>query len=314
MLTHFDASAVRESERFSYWHEEVCRNFCRAETRPFRAGSFNAHLSRTSLGCIQLSHIDCEPLRYERASSDVRTAPSDDFLLSVLCQGEGHLKQHGRLALQRPGDVVIYDTAQAFLYEFPERYQMVLLKIPRRAMLARVPEVERMTALVISGQTPLGGLAASMVRNAATLDLIDGAAAAKVGTSIIDVVSAAMDVELAGAGTAPDRHALLYQRAQDYMRANLDDPELDVESISAALYVSSSTLARLFASHGTTVMRWLWDERLDMGHRFLIEGRAKQVTEVAMTCGFSSFSHFSRSFKARFGQSPNKLMRGGDSP
>ena len=72
MLTHFDASTVRESERFSYWHEEICRNFCRAETTPVRPGAFNAHLSRTSLGCIQLSHIDCEPLRYERASADVR--------------------------------------------------------------------------------------------------------------------------------------------------------------------------------------------------------------------------------------------------
>ena len=316
MLTHFDASTVRESERFSYWHEEICRNFCRAETTPVRPGAFNAHLSRTSLGCIQLSHIDCEPLRYERACADVRSAPSDDFLLSVLCEGEGRLEQRGRTALQRPGDLVVYDTARSFSYAFPERYRMVLLKIPRRAMLARVPEVERMTSMVIDGKTPLGGLAASMVRNAATLDLVDGAAAAKVGASIIDVVSAAMDVELAGTGAVPDRRTMLLRRAQDHIRANLDDPELDVDRIAAVLCVSSSTLARFFSSHGTTVMRWLWEQRLEAAHRALVEGRARQVTEVALSCGFSSFSHFSRSFKARFGHSPHTLIgsRGATAP
>lgn len=312
MLTHFDASTVRESDRFAYWQEEICRSFCRSGTKPLRAGMFNAHLSATTLGSIQLSYVDCEALKYERGPSDVRAAPSDDFLLSVLCEGEGRLEQLGRRALQRPGDVVVYDTAQPFSYEFPEHYGLVLLKIPRRAMLARVPEVERMTALVINGQTPLGALAASMIRNAAGLDLVDGAAAAKVGTSIIDVVSAVMDVQLAGAGAPTDRHAVLLQRAQAYMRAHLDDPELDVDRIAAALYVSSSTLARLFAGQGTTVIRWLWEERLNTAHRALIEGRVKQVTEAAMTCGFSSFSHFSRSFKARFGESPNKLMRAGE--
>src|SRR5258706_4766908 len=150
-MIQFDAATVRESERFAFWHEEICRTFCRAESRPLERKTFDARLIRASLGCLELSDIDCDATRYERQASDVRGAPSDDFLLSVLRAGEGQLGQGGRDANQRPGDVVIYDTARAFLYEFPEHYRMVLLKIPRRAMLARVPEAERLTAMVIGG-------------------------------------------------------------------------------------------------------------------------------------------------------------------
>jgi len=312
MLTYFDASTVREGERFAYWHEEICRNFCRAESTPVAAERFDASLSRTELGTVQISQIECAPLRYQRAPSDVRSAPSDDFLLSLLLDGEGHLEQHGHHARQQVGDVAIYDTAQPFVYQFPDRYRMALLKVPRRAMLARVPTAEQLPSLLISGQTALGALAGNMIRNAAALDL-DGPAAAKVGASIVDVIAAAMDVEFGGMAPVNGRHASLLARAQSHIRSHLDDPELDVESIAAALSVSTSTLARLFAGAGTTVMRWLWDERLATSHRVLVEGRARQVTEVALSCGFSSFSHFSRSFKARYGQSPNTLMKSGRS-
>lgn len=311
MPTHFDATTVRESERIAYWHEEMCRNFCRAESRQVRRRPFDARLTNSALGSIQVSSIDCEPMRYQRAPGDIRVSPSDDFLLSVLTGGVGQIEQQGRISLQSEGDVVIYDTAQPFIYEFLDRYQMVLLKVPRRAMLARVPEAERLTALKISGQTPLGSLAATMIRNATALDLQDGVASAKVGASIIDVIAAAMDVSFADLARPTDRHASLLRKAQEYIRCHLDDPELGVERIAAALYVSSSTLARAFATSGTTVMRWLWDERLAAGHRALLEGRAKQVTEVALGCGFSSFSHFSRSFKARYGHSPNTLIKPG---
>jgi len=309
MHKHFDTSTVRESDRFAFWHEELCRNFCRADSIQVRSEPFDARLTKSELGSISVSSIDCEPMRYQRAPGDICISPSEDFLLSVLTGGVGQIEQQGRTSLLREGDVVMYDTAQPFVYEFANRYRMVLLKVPRRAMLARAPDAEHRTALAISGRTPLGGLAGTMIRSAAELDLEDGVAAARIGASIIDVIAAAMDVSFADTAPTAGRQASLLFKAQAYIRSHLDDADLGVERIAAAMHVSSSTLARLFACSGTTVMRWLWDERLSAAHRALLEGRAKQVTEVALSCGFSSFSHFSRSFKARYGHSPNTMIK-----
>lgn len=309
-MIHFDSSAVGKNDRFAFWLDEICRNYCRTDTQRLRGDDFLARLSRSALGCLEISNISCEPLRYERSADDLRRAPSDDFLLSLMVEGEGRLSQAGRDALQRPGGVVVYDTARPFSYEFPAPYRMYLLKVPRAALLARVPQADRLTAMVIGGDSALGELAGGMIRNAAALQLReDTPAAARIGMSIVDVIGAAMDVELGSHDQPVDRRTSLLKRAKDYIQCHLDDPDLDIDRIAAALFVSPSTLGRVFTADGTTVIRWLWGQRLAAGHRMLTEGRASLVTEVALSCGFSSFSHFSRAFKALYGVSPNTLMR-----
>ncbi|MNN89811.1 Transcriptional activator NphR [compost metagenome] len=93
------------------------------------------------------------------------------------------------------------------------------------------------------------------------------------------------------------------------MVANLDDAEMNIERIARTHNVTSRTINRLFALDGTTAIRWLWQQRLNASHKALCEGRFKQVTDAALNCGFSDFSHFSRSFKKAFGVCPHTLIQ-----
>lgn len=310
MNDDFDTRAFAPLERFAYWHDEVCRHYCRTDSRPRHQGDLVARVRRRAIGCLEVSEIGCDAMSYQRSAPDVRQSPSDDFLLSVLLEGRAELSQEGRHAVQRPGSWLLYDTSRPFNYAFAEPYRLVMLKIPRAALLARLPPVERLTSIALDGDSPLEALAAGMVRQALQLELPrHSPAAARVGTSIIDVAAAALELRLLGNGGPGSRHTSLRQRAKDHMLAHLEDTELDVDRIAQALSVSPRTLSRAFTAEGTTVIRWLWAQRLSASHRALCEGRASQVTEVAMTCGFSSFSHFSRAFKAAFGASPRTLMR-----
>ena len=69
------------------------------------------------------------------------------------------------------------------------------------------------------------------------------------------------------------------------------------------------TLYRLFAAEGTTPIRWLWQQRLAASFKALTEGKVTQVTDAALSHGFSDVSHFSRTFRATFGQSPRMFKR-----
>jgi len=59
----------------------------------------------------------------------------------------------------RPGDSALYDAARPFSLEFGERYRGLTLKVPRAVLSARLPDIEKLMALRLSGESKLGALA-----------------------------------------------------------------------------------------------------------------------------------------------------------
>jgi AraC family transcriptional activator of tynA and feaB len=310
MQTQYDSVLRQDKDQFAYWLELICRHFPRATGVRDNTAPFSGHLERSVLGAVEVSDIRCSSLKYERGRQDQLKDDCEDFLVSMLVEGRARIEQCGRAAMQEPGDFVLYDAARPFVYEFPTNYQMMLVKIPRKTLLCRLPNAERLTAVKFSSTSPLGGLASMMVRSAAGLDLPgQSSCSAKVGSSLIDILTASFETELQGDNDLVDRQAAILKRAKDYIRAHMDDSDLDVEMIASAVHVSSRTLSRAFASEGISVIRWLWRERLSASHTVLSEGRASQVADVALGCGFVSGSHFSRMFKATYGVLPHTLLR-----
>lgn len=71
--------------------------------------------------------------------------------------------------------------------------------------------------------------------------------------------------------------------------------------------ISRSYLYKIFAN-GPSVMEHLRHRRLEAAREMLERGLVKHsMTSVAMTCGFSSSSEFSRLFKKHFGISPSQV-------
>ena len=96
--------------------------------------------------------------------------------------------------------------------------------------------------------------------------------------------------------------------AVNMMRANVDAP-LPIPAIAATVGCSTRQLERLFSAHlGETPGVFYRNIRLDRG-RNLLATTDLSITEVCTACGFESSTHFSRSFKARFGIVPTRLRQ-----
>lgn len=85
-----------------------------------------------------------------------------------------------------------------------------------------------------------------------------------------------------------------------------EDPELKVDTIAASLCMSQRQLLRkLKAILAMTPVEYLRHYRLDKARTLLLQGLP--ASRVAVDVGFSTHSHFSKSFKSQFGCPPSEF-------
>ncbi len=99
-------------------------------------------------------------------------------------------------------------------------------------------------------------------------------------------------------------------RAIDHVLGHLDEP-LRLADVSAAARMSPFHFHRVFqAVVGETVADFVKRLRLEKALYLMSHARRWSLTRIALSCGFSSSSDFSRSFRQRFGTAPSKFDLG----
>ncbi len=90
-----------------------------------------------------------------------------------------------------------------------------------------------------------------------------------------------------------------------YIDANLGD-DITVEDLCNAANVSRYYLCHIFKNTvGITISQYVLLRRINLAKEML-QGAELSISDVAMKCGFSSFSYFSRKFKEAEGCSPRE--------
>lgn len=111
----------------------------------------------------------------------------------------------------------------------------------------------------------------------------------------IDDISPSMNFGSAQTGITRD--------VQEYIRQNLSDPNLCVQSIADSVGLSENYLGALFKREtGQTLHKVIVDLRIERA-KYLLLNKCR-VPEVAQRCGFSSTGYFHSVFKKQTGFSP----------
>jgi AraC family transcriptional regulator len=93
--------------------------------------------------------------------------------------------------------------------------------------------------------------------------------------------------------------------AIDHVVSHLDEP-LRLEDVSRAALLSPFHFHRVFrALVGVTLAEFVKRLRLEKALFMMVHAPRPSLTKIALSCGFSSSSDFSRCFRQRFGVSPS---------
>jgi AraC family transcriptional regulator len=96
-------------------------------------------------------------------------------------------------------------------------------------------------------------------------------------------------------------------RAVDYITRNLDGP-LRLEDVAEAACFSPYHFHRIFSAlMGETLASFIKRVRLERAVYLLSHRKRTTLTEIALACGFSSMSDFSRVFRAHYGVAPSRF-------
>ncbi|MFD3335956.1 helix-turn-helix domain-containing protein [Streptomyces sp. NPDC058700] len=233
--------------------------------------------------------------------------------LGMHLRGSVTVVRQGAVSLLKPNDLVFCDPARHHRLRFGDDCAMVFFRIPRCFLGVTEPELERVLGVPVNGGEGLGALVADFLSALAPdTESSRPALGDRHARTAVHLLSVLL-VELLEADTRDDPAdastvgSETLSRIRTYIDVHLMDPDLAPESIARAHHISVRYLHKLFQNDGTTVSQWVRRRRLESCRIEL--GRSDRrftVASVAHRWGFTSPSHFSRTFRGAYGMSPRE--------
>ena len=259
---------------------------------------------------LRLSVIRSHALGINRLAHEPHHRSQDNYLGVILLSGNYLLEQNGRETFLNPGDMAVYDATRPHRIQCTRAFSKLIITIPRPMLRDRLAGVEHCTALRIPGDSGIGAVAASFIRTAAQQ-------AVTLDTNQFDALSEhSLDLfTLALASVRPQDYnlsrsrSLALHRVKDYVVQHLANSTLDTTMVAVGTGLSARYINDLFHDENTSLMRYVWQRRLENCRRDLLDPSRSghRISEVALRWGFNDLSHFSRAFKLRFGCAAREL-------
>ena len=274
-------------------------------------GPFEAELRRCTLDgyVLDVLDVDAPPHVVVRSSEHIAHRAVTEHLIIFQLAGSSEFSQAGASAEIRPGDIVVGSSLISYRWTFLQPARLMVLRLDRDRV--SVP-FGALTALVARPIRTRTGLVAHVARLAGAIaddpGLLDGVG----GQRLIEGLSAMCEgaflvaqagVEATGASTR--------ERVLSATRRRLQDPELRLDDIAAASYLSSRQVQRVFEAEGSTFGAWVRRRRLEAVQRELKQPStdSESLGAIAARWGFADQTHFSRCFREEFGETPTAYRR-----
>lgn len=305
---------VPQRESLSYWIEAVCRTYTPldCEKGPLES-PFYGRIDAGQVGQIRLTHVTAAAQKVRRTKASIARGTEEKLLFSIQKSGRCHVVQDGRVATLMLGDLALYDTTRPYDLIFDDDFSQYVVALPGSALRPHLVAADRLTARSVPGSNGIGRAVLQTIESVmCEADTLSEAALRPMEDALRGLLTAGI-LSLPGAAGVPGPTVACARRTmvKAYALQHLRDPDLGVGAIAAAHGVDASTIHRAFDGTDETLSRWIWGQRLEHAHRDICDRMqsGKTLTDIAFSWGFNDMAHFSRAFKARFGQSPRAARR-----
>ena len=305
----FDTRVVAPHERIEFWEEHCAEDVVGLRCSCLSEKGLDARYQYVDFGRMKMIDIAGDEHFIERTPNLLRRREKDSAFLTVILNGKIFVNRSGQCVVAEAGDVVLYDTNQAYMHGFPAFARQVIFELPGQDFRDRFGDWSLRDVVHIGGAANPARLIPlalqDVMRQAQSTALTDGKVGALLEKKVWDVMETAYS--LVNGGGRSTYHAQLLLRARKYIAENLGDQELCPSMIAEFMGISLRQLNRLFEGEPLPLVAHIQQKRLEGARRDLLQrgGSMMSVSDVCYKWGFKSLAHFSRKFSERYGMSPS---------
>ena len=291
------------SERLDWWSATVDK-FSGIQTISPTA-DFRSRMIRRSLGDFKLFWIKCESPH--RA---FRRIDNSDYCFVNIQLGSGPVIFRGNNEFTvTPGGMAVYTARKGFEIDFPGSSESLVLAAPYESLSLMITDLRSHLGDIQSYDPNLVGLLANSLMYLFTIDNFDDSYTKEcLAGALINQLSAVLGHlgSEADLQTTWSRQATL-QRVKAYILDHITDSDLCPASIAGGTGLATSYLHKLFRNDRYHLMEFVKVQRLERCRSEITKDRSgKSLSQIAFDWGFNDASHFTRSFRHRFGMSPRQ--------
>lgn len=299
------------------FQKELGSVLCAIDCSPLGDGasSFASTLHGVHLGALDVVKYEGRGLRGgRRGLCHIREDEVDDFFIVLPLNAPLSISQSNHTAIVEPGACVVLGTLRPFegLCGAPA-YAELVARIPGSLLRRQVAHADDCCARPISTRHGAGRILGSLLETLVEeRSNYSGAQADRFGPVLLDtVVSTLLDAPELPDFSAPRQsaHAMVFERARDFIESRLSDPALDPEQVARHCRVSVSYLYAAFAAISSLSVRaFIRETRLQRCREALQNPRLhhQSIMAIAMRWGFDSAPGFTRAYRTRFGKPPRE--------
>ncbi len=251
-----------------------------------------------------------------RALSDIREIPAKACIISIIISGHLTIRQNGDVMTMSSNQMTLIDLTEPYMIEiFPPpgaEFKSIFTYVPARMIrpeaCPRMPCILDMDEYEVSA---MSSLLFNLFENGFCLSY-------QSSVSMFDAIISQINSEIKHNKRCHLRDSHIVTADDDrwhqivsYVNLMYSNSLLDAVSVAKEVGISQRSLNYLFAKHGTTFSKTLWDLRLSVVRNWLSDPSMDGVAiqQLAIDAGFKSAAHLSTFFKSRTGCTPREFRQ-----
>lgn len=297
---------VQDHHTKDYWRSVFGELWGEIDLQEVSQGQLSGHLQSRKIGDLTFNRIEFGNQQFERYRQRSNDHQSPFYSLSFPEQGSAFCQIANQQAQLIPNHAYLLNNSFAAKLRVEEHYTTFNVKIPTEALEHRLgnnPSILSRAVLqsdaiyhilqvqinqLLHSETPLSQQSSEFISN-----------------QMLDTIAFFLTC---GDSPSEDSYAIQAVRARvvSYIEQHFYQPDISPETIAKACRISRSYLYKVF-SDDLSVMERIRNRRLDAAVKLLQRKTLhRSMTDIAMSCGFSNPSEFSRLFKSKYGVAPSK--------